>query len=62
MRSQRKLAPSATCEFVRRAANDGICKILLIYAVYVTVLRPLLSDVSELRAPPDLPEFMFASA
>ncbi|MEP3331047.1 hypothetical protein [Sedimentitalea sp.] len=40
----------------------ALAPILLVYALYLTVLLPLLPDVSELRAPPDPPEFMFASA
>tara|TARA_R100000687_G_scaffold81402_1_gene78369 strand:- start:4211 stop:4951 length:741 start_codon:yes stop_codon:yes gene_type:complete len=40
----------------------ALAPIMLIYAFYVTVLLPLLPDVSVKRAPANPPEFMFASA
>lgn len=40
----------------------ALAPIMLIYAFYVTVLLPLLPDVSVERAPANPPEFMFASA
>ncbi|MCW8842282.1 MAG: hypothetical protein OQK00_02585 [Rhodobacteraceae bacterium] len=40
----------------------ALAPILLAYFVYVTMLLPLLPEVSEVRAPPNPPEFMFASA
>lgn len=40
----------------------ALSPILLIYGSYVVLLLPLLPDVSELRAPANPPEFMFASA
>ncbi|WP_417809551.1 hypothetical protein [Thioclava sp.] len=40
----------------------ALAPILLIYAFYVTVLLPLLPEVSVERAPENPPEFMFASA
>jgi len=40
----------------------ALTPILLIYAVYVSMLLPLLPEVSIQRAPKDPPEFMFASA
>lgn len=39
----------------------ALAPIMLIYAFYVTVLLPLLPDVSVIRAPANPPEFMFAS-
>ncbi len=48
----------------RRIAGHVIAlsPVLLVYAVYVTVLLPLLPEVSVRRAPANPPEFMFASA
>ncbi|UOA32795.1 hypothetical protein DSM110093_02599 [Sulfitobacter sp. DSM 110093] len=40
----------------------ALLPILLIYGAFVTLVLPLLPDVSEVRAPPNPPEFMFASA
>ena len=48
----------------RRIAGHfvALLPILLVYAAYVTLMLPLLPEVSVLRAPPNPPEFMFASA
>lgn len=40
----------------------ALAPILIAYGVFVTVALPLLPDVSIYRAPPNPPEFMFASA
>lgn len=40
----------------------ALAPILTAYGVFVTVVLPLLPDVSIYRAPPNPPEFMFASA
>lgn len=40
----------------------ALAPILLAYAAFVTLGLPLLPDVSVIRAPPNPPEFMFASA
>ena len=48
----------------RRIAGHitALAPVLLIYATYVTVILPLLPEVSVERAPQNPPEFMFASA
>ena len=48
----------------RRIAGHAIAlaPILAFYGLYVAVILPLLPDVSVERAPPNPPEFMFASA
>ncbi len=40
----------------------ALTPVLLAFAAFVALVLPLLPDVSTLRAPPDPPEFMFASA
>ena len=48
----------------RRIAGHlvALTPVLLVYGAYVTLLLHLLPEVSVLRAPPNPPEFMFASA
>ena len=40
----------------------ALSPILMVYGFYVVVILPLLPEVSEVRAPANPPEFMFASA
>ncbi|NND17206.1 MAG: hypothetical protein HKN98_01370 [Silicimonas sp.] len=49
---------------LRRTAGHAIAlsPVLIAYALYVSLVLPLLPDVSVLRAPENPPEFMFASA